>query len=239
MSATESIPTRELAERAKSITQRELRTYMRAHGRLPGGHRSGPQGAAARRAVELPGLRPAPDRGAAGPRTRWMEDVDGNRYVDYDMGFGALFAGHCHPAVRAAGRAPARQRHPVRHAVRDERRRRRAARRPLRPADVAVHELGHRGHDGRHPRRPRHHRPRQDRQGRGRLPRPPRRGDDLDEAAARPGRARPTTRRRCPPPPASRPAVLADTHRHPVQRRRGARAGAAPTATSPRSSSSR
>jgi glutamate-1-semialdehyde 2,1-aminomutase len=32
----------------------------------------------------------------------WMEDVDGNRYIDYDMGFGALFAGHCHPAVRAA-----------------------------------------------------------------------------------------------------------------------------------------
>ena len=32
------------------------------------------------------------------------------------------------------------------------------------------------------------HRAGQDRQGRGRLPRPPRRGDDLDEAAARPGR---------------------------------------------------
>jgi glutamate-1-semialdehyde 2,1-aminomutase len=31
-----------------------------------------------------------------------MEDVDGNRYVDFDMGFGALFAGHCHPAVRRA-----------------------------------------------------------------------------------------------------------------------------------------
>jgi glutamate-1-semialdehyde 2,1-aminomutase len=32
----------------------------------------------------------------------WMEDVDGNRYVDFDMGFGALFAGHCHPLVREA-----------------------------------------------------------------------------------------------------------------------------------------
>jgi glutamate-1-semialdehyde 2,1-aminomutase len=31
-----------------------------------------------------------------------MIDVDGNEYVDYDMGFGALFAGHMHPAVRAA-----------------------------------------------------------------------------------------------------------------------------------------
>ena len=32
----------------------------------------------------------------------WLEDVDGNHYVDFNMGFGALFAGHCHPRVRAA-----------------------------------------------------------------------------------------------------------------------------------------
>ena len=32
----------------------------------------------------------------------WMEDVDGNRYIDFDLGFGALFAGHCNPAVRRA-----------------------------------------------------------------------------------------------------------------------------------------
>ena len=61
-------------------------------------------------------------------------------------------------------------------------------RRALRPADVALHELRHRGDDGRHPGRQGGDRPGQDRQGRGRLPRPPRRGDDLDEAAARPGR---------------------------------------------------
>ena len=36
---------------------------------------------------------------AAGSR---MIDVDGNEYVDYDMGFGALFAGHMNPAVRRA-----------------------------------------------------------------------------------------------------------------------------------------
>ncbi len=36
---------------------------------------------------------------AAGAR---MIDVDDNEYVDYDMGFGALFAGHMHPAVRKA-----------------------------------------------------------------------------------------------------------------------------------------
>ena len=38
-------------------------------------------------------------RHAAGSR---MIDVDGNAYVDYDMGFGALFAGHMNPAVRRA-----------------------------------------------------------------------------------------------------------------------------------------
>ena len=36
---------------------------------------------------------------AAGSR---MTDVDDNVYVDYDMGFGALFAGHMNPAVRRA-----------------------------------------------------------------------------------------------------------------------------------------
>lgn len=29
----------------------------------------------------------------------WMEDVDGNHYVDFLMGFGALLAGHCHPVL--------------------------------------------------------------------------------------------------------------------------------------------
>ncbi len=31
-----------------------------------------------------------------------MFDVDGNQYTDYDMGFGALFVGHRHPAVLKA-----------------------------------------------------------------------------------------------------------------------------------------
>jgi glutamate-1-semialdehyde 2,1-aminomutase len=42
---------------------------------------------------------PIVEEHAAGSR---MIDVDDNEYVDYDMGFGALFAGHMHPAVRAA-----------------------------------------------------------------------------------------------------------------------------------------
>jgi glutamate-1-semialdehyde 2,1-aminomutase len=101
MSATESIPTRELAERAKVITQRELRTYV---SRTAGSQRATDR---ARKVLPLgvPSSFQAYDphpivvRRAQGS---WMEDVDGNRYVDYDMGYGALFTGHCHPAVRSA-----------------------------------------------------------------------------------------------------------------------------------------
>ena len=61
--------------------------YERARGVIPGG-------------VTHDGrhLKPFPiyvDR-AEGP-LKW--DVDGNEYVDYWMGHGALFLGHCHPAV--------------------------------------------------------------------------------------------------------------------------------------------
>jgi glutamate-1-semialdehyde 2,1-aminomutase len=101
MSAMESIPTRELAERAKAITQRELRTYMqRTQGSMTATTR-------ARKVLPLgvPSSFQAYDPHPIVVRraqAAWMEDVDGNRYVDYDMGFGALFTGHCHPAVRSA-----------------------------------------------------------------------------------------------------------------------------------------
>ena len=147
-------------------------------------------------------------RHAAGAR---MVDVDGNEYVDYDMGFGALFAGHMHPAVRGAVQAqlddgtlyvtPCELNAEVAELLA----------RPLRAADVALHQLRHRGDDGRHPRRQGRDRPGPDRQGRGRLPRPPRRGDDLDEAAARPGRAGRRADRRCRARPGITKAVLADT----------------------------
>ena len=32
----------------------------------------------------------------------WLEDVDGNHYIDFNMGFGALLAGHCHPILKKA-----------------------------------------------------------------------------------------------------------------------------------------
>lgn len=90
-----------MIDTAKSITERELAVYA--------ARTKGSQAATdrARRVLPLgvPSSFQAYDphpivvRHASGAR---MVDVDGNEYVDYDMGFGALFAGHMHPAVRAA-----------------------------------------------------------------------------------------------------------------------------------------
>jgi glutamate-1-semialdehyde 2,1-aminomutase len=38
---------------------------------------------------------------AARAKGSWLEDVDGNHYVDFNMGYGALFTGHLHPVVVA------------------------------------------------------------------------------------------------------------------------------------------
>ena len=49
-------------------------------------------------------LRPfAPYIDRASGARKW--DVDGNEYIDYWMGHGALFLGHCHPAVVEAVQA--------------------------------------------------------------------------------------------------------------------------------------
>src|SRR5918995_2640091 len=92
---------RRLVERARAITGRELARYAE--------RTVGSQAATARARKVLPlGVpssfqaydpHPIVVRHASGAR---MVDVDGHEYVDYDMGFGALFAGHMHPAVRAA-----------------------------------------------------------------------------------------------------------------------------------------
>ena len=126
-----------------------------------------------------------------------MIDVDDNEYVDYDMGFGALFAGHMNPAVRRAVveqldhgtlyvtpcelNAEVGELLAERYGL------------PMWRPD----QLGHRGHAGRDPSRARRHRARADRQGRGRLPRPPRRGDGLQQATARPRRPGRRDRIRC------------------------------------------
>ena len=102
MSATNStLANDDLTSRARDITRRELTAYTQ--------RTKGSQLATERARRVLPMGVPSSFQ-AYDPHpivvTRaqgsWMEDVDGNRYTDYDMGFGALFAGHCHPLVRAA-----------------------------------------------------------------------------------------------------------------------------------------
>ncbi len=99
--ATHSTLRNDLAEKAKNITRRELLRYAEST--------KGSQEATARARRVMPmGVpssfqyydpHPIVVRSA---QAAWMEDVDGNRYVDYDMGFGALFAGHMNPFVRTA-----------------------------------------------------------------------------------------------------------------------------------------
>ncbi len=90
-----------LVERAKEITAAELQVYA--------SRTAGSQAANARARKVMPLGVPSSFQ-AYDPypivvrrsEGAFMEDVDGNRYVDYDMGFGALFSGHGNPAVRAA-----------------------------------------------------------------------------------------------------------------------------------------
>ena len=101
MSATESIRHDQLVHTARSITARELKVYVE---RTAGSQRATerarkvlPMGVPS--SLQFYDPHPIVVRRA---QDAWMEDVDGNRYVDYDMGYGALFAGHCHPLVRRA-----------------------------------------------------------------------------------------------------------------------------------------
>ncbi len=101
MSATTSIVTDHLVSRARRITARELDTYSRRTARSQrANHRARsvlPLGVPSSfQAYDPHPIVIARAEGAS------MQDVDGNRYVDFDMGFGALFAGHVHPAVRRA-----------------------------------------------------------------------------------------------------------------------------------------
>src|SRR6478672_8859065 len=100
MSTTDSYAP-ELAARAREITEVEKASY---EARTP---RSQAATERARRSLPLgvPSSFQAYDPHpivARRAQAAWLEDVDGNHYVDFNMGFGALFAGHCHPKVRAA-----------------------------------------------------------------------------------------------------------------------------------------
>jgi len=101
MSTTESMSTARLSQRARAIIADELVRYSertrrsqelteRAREVLPLGVSSSFQAYDPHPIV------------AARADASWLEDVDGHRYLDFNMGFGALFAGHGHPLVRAA-----------------------------------------------------------------------------------------------------------------------------------------
>lgn len=101
MTAMDSTLFSPLAQRAREITTRELALYAE---RTQGSRRAIER---ARKVMPLgvpsnfQSYDPYPIV-IASAGSSWMQDVDGNRYTDFDMGFGALFAGHVHPAVRRA-----------------------------------------------------------------------------------------------------------------------------------------
>ena len=91
----------ELVSKAKQITEREMAAYA---------ERTKASQAATERARKV---MPAGVPSSFQAYDPWpvvvkhasgftMVDVDDNRYIDYDMGFGALFAGHMNPAVHKA-----------------------------------------------------------------------------------------------------------------------------------------
>ncbi len=90
-----------LVQRAKAITEAELEVYAARTKRS--------QAATDRARKVLPLGVPSSFQAydphpvvAARAQGSWLEDVDGNRYIDFNMGFGALFAGHVNPILRRA-----------------------------------------------------------------------------------------------------------------------------------------
>ena len=101
MNATPSSLHPTLSNRAQEITRRELACYAER----TKGSQSATEHARRVMPMGVPSSFQAYDPHpivVARAQAAWMEDVDGNRYTDYDMGFGALFAGHVNPAVRRA-----------------------------------------------------------------------------------------------------------------------------------------
>ncbi len=101
MSTTESAAKTELTPRARDITAREMERYSQRT------RRSQALSARAKQVMPL-GVAssfqfydPHPVV-AAQARGSWLEDVDGNHYIDFNMGYGALLAGHSHPVMVAA-----------------------------------------------------------------------------------------------------------------------------------------
>ena len=100
-STRSATPHEQLIARAKVITARELLRYSdRTAGSQLASQRARrvmPMGVAS--SFQNYDPHPIVVRSARGAH---MEDVDGHRYIDFSMGFGALFSGHANPVVRAA-----------------------------------------------------------------------------------------------------------------------------------------
>src|SRR4051794_27848685 len=101
MPTTGSMADQGLSRQAREITRRELATYAarttRSQAATDRAQRVLPMGVPS----SFQFYDPHPIVAASAERV-WLTDVDGHRYLDLNMGFGALFAGHVHPAVRAA-----------------------------------------------------------------------------------------------------------------------------------------
>ena len=91
----------ELVARAKDITAREMALYSQRthHSQIATERARKVMPAGVPSSFQAYDPWPVVVKHAAGAK---MIDVDDNEYVDYDMGFGALFAGHMNPAVRRA-----------------------------------------------------------------------------------------------------------------------------------------
>jgi glutamate-1-semialdehyde 2,1-aminomutase len=101
MSTMDSLTARDFATRARQLTAEELVRYSE--------RTRGSQRATDRARTVMPLGVPSSFQAydphpivAKSARGGWITDVDDNRYLDFNMGFGALFAGHVHPVVRAA-----------------------------------------------------------------------------------------------------------------------------------------
>src|SRR5262249_24040941 len=101
MATTDSLLQTDLGRRAREVIKAELATYalrtVRSQAATDRARRSLPLGVPS----SFQAYDPYPVV-ASRAQDAWLEDGDGIRYVDYCMGFGALFAGHVHPRVRSA-----------------------------------------------------------------------------------------------------------------------------------------
>ena len=101
-------------------------------------------------------------------------DIDGNEYLDFHIGYGAMAVGHAHPKIAEVVSSTGTPRHPFRPADRGRRRVGRAPHRAVRPPALALRQLRHRSDDRRRAPDAGEHRPRHPAQDRGLLPRPSR-----------------------------------------------------------------